>query len=295
MTSGRICQIAMCSADIPASARLWTEVFGFAHAGGRPFWGERLAQIQRLPTGADSTCMIWWVRWGVAVPDFDAVVTRLLARGVRPLTEPIEVDGLRRVCFRELGAAVTVEIFEDGAGLPGGRPERNLQLPPSVVYAAISVSDLALVRELFVTVFEAEEIASDTLHRTTDEALWGLAGARRTCAVFRLGEILVEVCQYVDPVPRCPAPGSLVSDQGLMNVAIGFRDMQQLRDTVTRAAGLGVTATAALPTTAGGIYLWLTDGISIEVLVSPRHLDAEFGFAPMAAEVDSWTRRHTTT
>lgn len=180
-TRPRICQIAMCTADAPTTARLFTEVFGFADAAGRLIWGEALADIQALPGGASVACSVhwlvgrqefvqlelfthtrprqrplnsdWrasdlgWVRWGLVVPDFDLAIARLEANGVETLTEPMESSGLRRVCFREPGAQVVIEVLEEGTALAGGVRPPHFDLVPAVHYVAISVPDLTRARQ----------------------------------------------------------------------------------------------------------------------------------------------------
>src|SRR4051812_33707855 len=167
----QICQIALCSADLPRSVQLYSEALGFAEAGSKTLWGQRVAQIQGL--GDDAAFMLWWLvgrqdfvqlepfnpttprqrrvaaarrpsdlgwsRFGVAVPDFDAALERLAGLGVEPLAPPLVHDGLRRAAFRDPYAGVVVELMEEGPALPGGIRPRFYDLVPALVYAAISV------------------------------------------------------------------------------------------------------------------------------------------------------------
>ena len=55
----RFAQIALCTTDVPRSVQLYTEVFGFADAGGRALWGERIARMQAL--GDDTAFVFWWL------------------------------------------------------------------------------------------------------------------------------------------------------------------------------------------------------------------------------------------
>jgi hypothetical protein len=54
-----VVQLAMCSDDLPRTLRMYIEVFGFADAGGRKFWGEWLAHVQDV--GDDAACLLWWL------------------------------------------------------------------------------------------------------------------------------------------------------------------------------------------------------------------------------------------
>ncbi|MCW2525644.1 MAG: hypothetical protein JWM76_504 [Pseudonocardiales bacterium] len=315
MVAGQVCQIAMCTTDLTATTRIFTDVFGFASAGGRPLWGHRLGLIQDLPTGADSAAVLWWMvgrqdfvqleifmhsnppirprpagwqpsdigwnRWGVAVANFDVTLDRLAEAGLRTITDPIDVDGLRRVCFREPGADVVVEIMEDGEAFPGGRLSRYYDLSPAVSYAAVSVTDLDRARQLYTGAMGMTELASDTLHRPEHEAMWGLSGADRECAVFKGGDVLIEVSRYLTPSPRPVADDFLLSDQGMMNAAVGYRWKPEVMAAYDASLAMGLSASNAPAEVAGGTYLRLDDRLSLELLVGPRELDAEYGFAPI--------------
>ncbi|QJY47418.1 VOC family protein [Pseudonocardia broussonetiae] len=301
-TTANLAQVALCTADIPRTARILVEVLGFADAGGRPRWGADAARIQQLPTGDDTRCMMWWlvgrqelvqlelfhhtspaqrarrpgwrpsdlgwVRFGVAVADFDATLRRLDAAGLRTLTAPAGVDGARRVCFREPGADAVVEIVE--ASDPG----------PALAYAAASVADLEGARRCFGGAFGLEEV--EPVHRPEHERLWGLDGARRTCAAFRAGDAVLEVVQYETPAGRPPAADALLSDQGIMNAALGYRDRAGMARATAAATALGATATTAVPEVAGSVYLRLADGLSVEQLLVPAGHDDLYGFVPRA-------------
>ncbi|MTD57580.1 VOC family protein [Amycolatopsis pithecellobii] len=303
-------QVAVCTANMPRTIRTLVEVFGFTSAGGRPRWGEFAARLQQLPSGDDTAVMLWWmlgrqefaqielfhhynppqrprpagwrpsdlgwVRYGITVSDFDAVLERLSAAGESTLTDPVTVDGARRVCFRESTSDVIVEIIEETGetAVPGVRPG------PALTYAAASVSDLELARRQIREVFGFAEIASDALHRPEHEALWGLEGARRTCAVFQAGEMLLEVMEYETPEPKAPAPGALLSDQGFMNVAMGYRDRDELLRARDASERLGIRSTAGMPAVSGGFYLRLVDNLSVEMLLAPEEFASSFGFEP---------------
>jgi catechol 2,3-dioxygenase-like lactoylglutathione lyase family enzyme len=58
-SSPQLAQIALCTSDLPRSVQLYSEVFGFAEAGGKALWGERVAKIQG--TGADGAFVLWWL------------------------------------------------------------------------------------------------------------------------------------------------------------------------------------------------------------------------------------------
>src|SRR5436190_19234533 len=171
--STQLCQIALCSTDLPRSVQLYSEGLGFAEAGGKSLWGPRVAQIQGL--GDDAAFTLWWLvgrqdlvqleffhhttppqravadraandlgwsRFGITLPDFDAALERLARLGVTPLSEPLVHDGLRRAAFRDPYTGAIVELLEEGAATPGGIRPRFYDLVPAVVYATLVVNDL---------------------------------------------------------------------------------------------------------------------------------------------------------
>ena len=308
----KLAQIAMCSADVPQSVRLYTEVFGFADAGSRVLWGERIAQIQEL--GDDCAFSIqWlvgrqdlvqleffhhtvppqrrrigergpgdlgWVRWGLAVPDFDDALGRLRAFGVEPLAAPQAVDGLRRVAFLDPHVGCVVEILEEGSATPGGIRPRHYDLAPALVYATLSVADLDAARRFYLDGLGLAEVPATVLHPPQLDALWGLGGARRDGFVARAGDGYVEVVRYLDPPPRPLPEDYRLSDQGFMNVAIGWRDGGELAAVYDRLAAAGFRANSPAPRVAGGTYVNDGLGTTVELLVAPRELDPGFGFSP---------------
>jgi catechol 2,3-dioxygenase-like lactoylglutathione lyase family enzyme len=308
----QLCQIALCTSDLPQSVRLYTEGLGFAEAGTRVLWGERIAQIQRL--GDDSAFTIsWlvgrqdmvqlelfhhtvppqrarlgergpadlgWVRFGVVVPDFDAVVERLAGLGVEPLSEPRAVAGLRRLAFTDPHVGCVVEVFEEGLATPGGIRPRFYDLVPAVVYVTLSVADLAEARRFYVDALGLEEEPDTVLHEPDDEVLWGLDAVQRDSFVARGGDVYLEVVQYDEPSPRPLPDDHLLSDQGFMNVAVGTREGAELSAAYERILAGGYTANSPAPRIAGGTYVNDGLGTTAELLVAPREFDAGFGFAP---------------
>ncbi|WP_170322241.1 VOC family protein [Acrocarpospora macrocephala] len=299
-----LAQVALCTADLPRTIRTFVDVLGFRNAGGRPRWGEYASRVHELPTGDDTYVMMWWlvgrqefvqielfhhtspaqrprrpgwrpsdlgwVRFGVTVPDFDLTMRRLHGAGLTTMTSPVDVDGRRRVCVREPGADAIVEIMEETVGSHA----------PALAYVAASVSDLEGARRYFGEVFGFPEIQSDAIHRPEHEAMWGLDGARRACAVFRAGDVLLEVMHYETPRPKAPAADALLSDQGIMNVAIGHRDRAEMLDALAAAESLGASTTTDPPPVSGATYLRISDRLSVELLLVPPDLDGAYGFSP---------------
>ena len=307
----RFAQIALCTTDVPRSVQLYTEVFGFADAGGRALWGERIARMQAL--GDDTAFVFWWLvgrqdlmqlelfhhttppqravadrapndhgwsRFGIAVPDFDPALERLAGLGIELLSEPLTHDGLRRACFRDPYTGVLVEMLEEGAAIPGGIRPRFYDLVPAVVYAAISVPDLGVARRFFVDTIGLAEEPQTVLHPPELEALWGLKGATRESFVARGGDVYLEVVAYGEPAGRPLPDDHLLSDRGFMNVALGYREPEAVAATHENVIANGYRDNFQVPRATGGTYLNDDQGNTLELLLVARELDAALGFAP---------------
>lgn len=244
-----LCQIAMSATDSARTCRWYRSTFGYLPSGGATFAGEDVSAIQGLPDvdtavrwlvdqqeffqlevfeytnprprprGGRGPRDIGYAMIGVHVADFDATLRRLRRTGGRPLTAPVGAPGARRVCLRD-PEGVLVEVMEDGApagGVP--RPE----VPVATRFATLSVVDLEEARQQWLDAFDLVEDAPDALHQPRHEVLWGLGGARRRTSVLRAGDLAVELVQYLDPPPRPRPAGYRISDQGLLNVAMGSR------------------------------------------------------------------------
>ncbi len=315
MAPPKIAQLAFCTSDLPQSVRLYSEAFGFAPAGGNMVWGQWLADIQDLGEDA-ATAIAWlvgrqdllqleffnhtlprprpladdwrpsdlgWVRWGLTVPDFEPALERLGALGVSTITEPGMFDGLRRVCFRDPGTNIVVELLEDGTGVPGGVRPRFYDLAPAVVYATLSVPDLEAAREFYLGTLGLLEDGV-TLHTREMERLWGLPGAESDSFVAHGGDVYLEVVRYEQPVGRRRPEDHRLSDQGFMNIAVGSRVRAESEAMIERARADGYRVNADMPgVAAGGTYMSDGHGNSIEVISAPREFDSTFGFAATAA------------
>jgi catechol 2,3-dioxygenase-like lactoylglutathione lyase family enzyme len=299
-------QIGMNSNDMVATLRLYSQLFGFSNAGGAPAWGDNL-RVQGL--GPDAHMMMWWmvgdqpffqleffthgnpaqrplrddwrptdhgwVRFGVAIADFDRV-----AKGLDRLAIPVLGTGgsapNRRLAFRDPQVGCIVEVIER----PGGAS-------PEVTYAATSVADLEAARTLYGKTLGLELAPLEELHGPGDEAMWGLAGARRDGFLVKLPGGVLEVLQYSDPVGR-PRPADYrTSDQGIVNVGIGTRTKPLIQDAIQRVQNDGRTITYVLDMNGLCATYSVDPGYEIEFLSVPRELDAFLGYAksvPFLAE-----------
>jgi catechol 2,3-dioxygenase-like lactoylglutathione lyase family enzyme len=321
-TGPQLVQIAMCSADLPRSVQFYSEVFGFADAGGQCLYGSWPAALLELGTPDVSGTTWWltgrqgffqlelfqythpvqrpqpadwqpsdhgWVRWGVAVSDFDACLDRLRERGISPVAPREFKDGTRRSCFRDPWVGAFVEIFQDSPAVPGGVRATHFMADPAVVYVSVSVPDLNVARAFFVAGLGlAEQADPNVLHVPGMEYLWGLDGAQRSVFVVQAGDVFIEVLQYSRPVSRPKPAGYRLVDQGLMNCALGWRARRDFDPVISRLAGQ--TCVPTMPVAAQGpfafAYLRAPDGTSIELGAMTAEMDEVLGFAPRRSFAD---------
>lgn len=294
-----LCQVALCSNSVSGSLRLFADAFGFSNAGSSGAWGDVLA-MQGLPE--ETHAIIWWmvgsqdffqlelfhhgfpeqrplpddwrvcdhgwVRFGIAVADFDRVAAHLALRGVAVLGTSGEAPS-RRLAFREPYAGCVIEAIER-PGLEG----------PAVVYATSSVADLDKARAFYADAVGAEIRPLDELHSPKDESLWGLAGAEREGFLACLPTGVLEIVRYTSPQGRERRADHRSSDQGFLNVAIGSRVLDSVRALIGRVHDFGLPTTNVVDNgMICGTYC-IEAGFELEMLSIPSELDAATGFAP---------------
>ena len=306
----RILQIVLGSDDLPFAKHLYSTVFGFAVAGERLIFSEHNGQAMGFGGfgGAAVLYMVgrqelmqleFWThtrprqrplsdgwrpddigpcRFGIAVPDFDAVLERLAALGVATLTEAAIVDGLRRVCFRDPTVGVPVEIMEEGLGLPGRRDHHH-DLKPAIAYVALSVADLEEAVDFFGGVVGLEQVDVQ-LHTADQERLWGLTGARREVATLRGGTSFLELVRYDVPGRALPV-GGVLDRQGFKAFAVGDRDPAVAGGVFARVRAAGLGWTVADPASfIGGNHAIGAVAHQLKTLSVPHELEREFAFSP---------------
>jgi catechol 2,3-dioxygenase-like lactoylglutathione lyase family enzyme len=251
----RLSQIALSVTDLRRTQRWYREVLGLEPAGGTSlFAGPLASMVQGVPRAA-STC--WWLidrqdffqielfefrsplvrplradrrpcdvgytMVSVCVADLERALERAAAAGTRPLSDPLGAEGGRRACVRD-PEGVLIELMEDDprATEPRERPRPGLNAVTRSV--TLSVSDLERSRRLFTEVLGLDVASAPSLHGPEHEALWGLEGAKRDSLELWADDILVELVQYSDPAGSPWPPGYRISDQGLLNIAFGFRE-----------------------------------------------------------------------
>ena len=309
MTDFSFIQIGLCTTDLGAQVRFYAEVFGYANAGGQVGWGNTM-KVQGLDT--DGQTVVWWlfgrhpriqfeifhhtgpdvrpkpddwspadhgwVRYGVAVSDFDSVLAKLAARGIAAIAGQMETAGNRRIAIRDPWAGIVVEVWEEGPGLEVEWPlERNAS-DPQILYVTHSVSDIAAARDYYTRILGFECAPLELLHGAQDEALWGLGGARREGFLVKAGYGFLEVVEYTSPQGRERPADHRLSDQGIMNVGLSTRSEAAVEAVLGKldAEGKGPRWLTLGPQILG-CYINEPDR-EIELLACPAEVEQAFGF-----------------
>ncbi len=309
----RLSQIAISTLDLRRTQRWYRSVLGLAPAGGTNlFFGPLASMVQGVPRAA-STC--WWLvdrqdmfqielfefrsplvrptpeDWRPCdvgytmisfwVADLDRAIERAAEAGTPPLTQPAGPDGARRACVRD-PEGVLVELMEDDprAAVPRARPRPELGAVARSV--TLSVPDLERSRRLFADVLGLEVVDGPALHEPEHEELWGLEGARRESLALWADDVIVELVEYEDPRGKPWPPGYRISDQGLLNIAFGFRDRGEFEAANRRCEDAGLRANGP-PLRLGAwsvVYVNDEQGFSVELLHVEPWYEGRMGFRP---------------
>lgn len=318
-----LCQIAFSVTDLARTHRWYQDVFGFVPAGGtRLFRGPIASRVQGLP-GAASTC--WWLvdrkkffqlemfefesppvrplpaerrlcdtgyaMVGMHVADFDATLQRLASHKAPLLSPPVGPAGQRRVCVRD-PEGVVLEVMEDDPCATFHRPHERPEVPVSAASVTLSVPDLDRSRRFFVDTLGLPVLDGLRLHGPEHEVMWGLPGARRSALVLRAGDSVLELVQYHDPAGKPWPEGYRISDQGLLNIALGFRSKAAFDDAYARCVAAGYQGNWR-PFNLGAwavVYVNDEQGFSVELLFVRPWYDAPMGFRPAAPHVSALIR-----
>jgi len=304
-------QIAFSVTDLRRTWAWYRDVLGLVPAGGTEAFKGYLAEKVQGVQGARSTC--WWLidsqdffqleffefsrpavrplpadrrlcdigygMVGFYVADFDAVMTRLAERDTAMLTEVMGDPGDRRVCLKD-PEGVLLELMEADPLAPAVPARAGVSVTARSI--TVSVADLVQSRGFFVDVLGLAEPEGLVLHGEEHERLWGLEGAKRRSVLLRAGGVLVELVQYTDP-PGQPRPADYrISDQGVLNIALGFRQRAEFERVYRRCREAGVEGNWR-PLRLGAwsvVYVNDQQGFSVELLHVQPWYDRRMGFRP---------------
>ena len=305
-----LCQIAMSVTDLPRTHAWYMGAFGYVPSSGtNSFKGYLTEKVQGVK-GAASTC--WWLMdgqdffqielfqfhrpetrplskdWrpcdigyssvGLLVADLDETLERLRILGSEPMTAPQGVHGERRVCVRD-PEGVLLELFESDP-LIGRAALARTDIDVLTMSITLSVADLAQSRTFFCDVMGLEALPDFKLHGPEHEGLWGLEGATAERLVLRAGDSLVELVQYSNPVGKSQADDYRISDQGLLNLALGYRKRGDFNAAYKACLAAGIKGNWH-PVDLGSwkvVYVNDHQGFSVEMLHVQPWWDGRMGF-----------------
>jgi catechol 2,3-dioxygenase-like lactoylglutathione lyase family enzyme len=221
-------------------------------------------------------CDLGYSMFGIHVPDFDAALARIERFGGVPLTEPIGDAGSRRMCLRDPDG-ILVELMEDRIFTAAARLGTDETELPALASVTISVRSIDEVRRFWGGTLHLKEVGHTAVHQPIHDALWGMDGASKQSVVFRAGEMALEFVRYSAPVGRPRPAGYLISDLGVLNVALGSTNEADFQAAYARAASSGFPGHIepwTVPGVATVTYLQDPQGLSVELLhVEPEAME----------------------
>jgi NAD(P)-dependent dehydrogenase (short-subunit alcohol dehydrogenase family)/catechol 2,3-dioxygenase-like lactoylglutathione lyase family enzyme len=306
-----ICQVAFCALDAKRLRAWYQDAFGFLPSGGTIFAGPLAKRVQGLERALTSC------RWlvdsqdvfqleffgfvspksrrrrsdsrlsdlgyqmiGIHVADFDATLARLRQLGSAP--RMVGDVGARIACVRD-PEGNWVEILEQdplGSLAPvKARPEVNATLRS----VTLSVANLEAARSIWVDGFGLPLAPCEALHGPEHEVTWGLDDARRKSLLVQAGGVLLELVEYEVPKPRSHPPGYQISDQGYMNIALGFTNRDEFDRFFDRAVNIGCRPNGKPLDISVFRVMYVNEpvgGESIELLLPRRWAFGISGFRP---------------
>jgi catechol 2,3-dioxygenase-like lactoylglutathione lyase family enzyme len=308
-------QIAMSVRDLPRTHAWYTAAFGFVPSSGTNAFKGYIAEKVQGVKGARSCC--WWLgdqqdffqlelfqferpetrsvsdEWRpcdigyssllLQVQDFDETLARLKILNCQPITPPLGEDGSRRVCVRD-PEGVLLELFEVDPLQNRSLPV-HLDVPVLTLGVTVSVPDLEKSLTYFRDVLGMVEAPDQSLHKPLHEAMWGLENASSRRCVLLAGDSIVELVQYTSPVGEPMADDYRISDQGLLNIALGFRSKKMFRAVYNRCLNNGITGNWR-PLNMGAwnvVYVNDEQGFSVELLQVQPWYDGQMGFSHRSA------------
>jgi len=306
-----VCQIALSATDLNRTVQWYSRTFNWRPAGERrEREGEIWAKVPGLPEAHFAVwCMIERARFfqlelfefyrprmrlqrpdarpsdvgyacmGLETADLDAVLRRLDCTGGVLLGSPMVHQDQRRVCVRDPDG-ILIELTETKASEPGHTAEGPLATVSSIT---VSVHDLERAKYFWIEALGLRECIGSALHGPDEERLWDLEGARRRECVLDGGSMKIELVQYLSPKARNRPAGYLLSDQGILNIALGTTKRDDFNAVLRRATEAGFRTCHppwSVPDVATVTYLQDDQGFTVELLcVEPQGLE-RMGFPP---------------
>ena len=305
-----ICQVAFSALDARTLLSWYRSAFGLLPSGTTVFGGPLATRVQgiernlsvcrwlvdsqdffqleffafvspktRKRPSDDRLCDLGYRMIGIHVTDFGATIARLRKLGSVPLMTGETPS--RIACVRD-PEGNWVEIFESDPLAERGPDEARPEVNATVRSVTLSVRDLDAARKVWMDGFGLPA-ARRQLHGPEHEALWDLDGARRRAEVVQGGGVLLELVEYETPESRPHPPDYRISDQGFMNIALGFSKAEEFDDFYHQAQAIGCRPNGK-PLDIGVFKVMYVNephgGESVELLCARRKGFGVAGFTP---------------
>ena len=308
-----ICQVAFSAFNGPALREWYANVFGFVKSGKVIFLPPATGTVQglagawekcswlvdqqdyfqleffqfwsprsRLKADGWRPCDIGYNMVGIAVNDFEQVLRNIGAFSAIDCPTVVGAPGARRACVADPEGNL-VEIYErdpltqvEGANTLLKRPE----VPAVVRTMRASVPNLDDARQAYVDALGLQVVEGFQLHTEQDEALWGLPGATPRCLLLRADNFLLELVEYDSTEASAWPAGYAISDQGIMNIALGYRDRSDYDQSFDRAVEHGMAPNGKVVDIGVFRVMYVNDkhGFSVEMLHARKAFWSISGF-----------------
>jgi catechol 2,3-dioxygenase-like lactoylglutathione lyase family enzyme len=308
-----VCQVGFVALDGTGLREWYFNVFGLVKSGKVIFFPPSTTRVQGVPNAWEKTswlidqqdyfqleffqflnprtrlkpldwrpCDIGYNMVGIAVNDFDQVLRNICAFSAMASPPIFGEQGRRRACVADPEGNL-VEVYEcdpltaiDGTSENIVRPE----VPAVVRTMRASVPNLAAAREAFVDALGLQVVEGHQLHSAEDESMWGLEGAEASSLVLRASNFLLELVEYRTPQPRPWPEGYSLSDQGFMNIALGYSSNSDFDTSFGHATSSGMTPNGKVIDIGlfRVMYVNSQDGFSVEMLNARRAFWSISGF-----------------
>lgn len=299
----RICQIALSVEDLVRSREFYEQLLGMKYANTTDaFRGKTAEAVQGVP-GVSSE-----VVWMIDDRDFMQVeLFKFLTPKTRPVARtrsPWDI-GYSRVAFEvnDVASFHSECSQKDIGGLSplvaiGDASYFTMQDPTGILLEigpakdplpdwlkgrpcgiALTVPDLTVALQSFHNTLGFGKLSDAPPDKGV---LWGEADAEKTMVLLDGGTLWVELSQYATPASNPWPEGYRITDLGIVNVAVGFRDVAKVKDTYRRTVDAGFAPNCAPKCSPFGGCTYVNDpqGFSVEIMAITRMLDGAFGFRP---------------
>jgi len=211
-------------------------------------------------------CDIGYSTLGVFATDFDEILDRAWAAGSVSRSSESEDPGSRCAWLRGPDG-VPIALTDYDVYPQVGRLERPAS--SAVRSVAVSVPSLKSARRFWADTLGFRVIRPIERAPARSEPPGTPQGASKDVLLLDAGSVVLEIVQYNHPQGRGRPVNHRISDEGILNVAVGTTNRRQFDLAYTRLANAGYSTKSApwaLPGVATVVYFEDDQGFSLELL-----------------------------